>query len=302
MEYFILNGHSLPIQKDIEDRCLKQFFELYKTAMNHNFKQILIPNYMDPHWYEIQISQGRTIRHWINEQPRDYRTRIKSLIQSIECPLNVGEIRGPRISDFYYNGKSVPLLGAAYLLKQLAFSFNSDKIWNDLFFSLDCEELDSDIGVSNATTIEHWDIHFNQILEERKKLALTSDDIEKWIAGEFPHIIFTDNASRLLKRERSPVFLREFWEACEKLNEAIEKANVPISYYYIISETNLDISDESVTVKQNKKLSRHRKMIYDGESHYFWHHIKNFTGWKRVHFTIADNKIVIGYLGKHLPT
>ena len=42
MEYFILNEHSLPIARDIEDRCLNQFFDVYKEAMNRNFKQILI--------------------------------------------------------------------------------------------------------------------------------------------------------------------------------------------------------------------------------------------------------------------
>jgi hypothetical protein len=44
MEYFILNVHSLPIARDIEDKCLKQFFDIYKEAIKSNFKQILIPN------------------------------------------------------------------------------------------------------------------------------------------------------------------------------------------------------------------------------------------------------------------
>jgi len=41
--------------------------------------------------------------------------------------------------------------------------------------------------------------------------------------------------------------------------------------------------------------------MYDGKRRFFAHHIKNFSGAKRVHFIIDDGKIVIGYLGKHLP-
>lgn len=304
MEYFILNEHSLPIAREIEDRCLNQFFDVYKKAMNRNFKQILISNIVDPNWYEIPTSEGRTIRSWINEQSRDYATRIKSLIQSIERPkLRMENIQGPDVSEFYYNGNPVKLLGAAYLLEQLAFSFGSGEIWDEPFFSLECEELVSnDVKVSNVTTREHWDMHFGQILEERREQALSSDDIEKWLNGEFPYIIFTNDASKQIKNEHSQEFLRGIWDACKELNEMFEKMGDQVSYHHVISETNLDITDESSTVKNNRKLKRYRMKMYNGERHFFGHHIKNFSGAKRVHFIIDDGKIVIGYLGKHLPT
>ncbi|HJH30245.1 MAG TPA: hypothetical protein C5S51_11280 [Methanosarcinaceae archaeon] len=303
MEYFILNEHSLPIARDIEDRCLNQFFDVYKEAMNRDFKQILISNNVDPNWYEIPTFEGRTIRSWINEQSRDYATRVKSLIQSIERPeLRMEDIQGPDVSKFYYNGNSVKLLGAAYLLKQLAFSFGSDEMWNEPFFLLECEELVSnDIKVSNVTTREHWDIYFGEILEERRKQALSSDDIEKRLKGEFPNIIFTNDASKQIKNEHSPVFLGEIWYACKKLNEVVERVGDQVSYHHVISETDLEITDESSTVKNNRKLERYRMKMYDGKRRFFAHHIKNFSGAKRVHFIIDDGKIVIGYLGKHLP-
>lgn len=303
MEYFILNEHSLPIARNIEDRCLNQFFDVYKEAMNRNFKQILIPILLDPHWYEIPTSEGRTIRSWINEQSRDYATRLKSLIQSIERPeLRMEDIQGPDVSEFYYNSNSVKLLGAAYLLKQLAFSFGSDEIWNESLFLLECEELmDNDIKVSNVTTMEHWDMHFKQILDERREQALSSADIENWLNGEFRNIIFTNGASKQLKDECSQVFSREIWDACKELNEVFERMGDQVSYHHVISETDLDITDESSTVKNNRKLKRYRMKMYNGKRHFFGHHIKNFTGTKRVHFIIKDNKIVIGYLGKHLP-
>lgn len=303
MEYFILNEHSLHITRNIEDRCLKQFFDVYKEAMNRNFKQILIPNFLDPHWYEIPTSEGRTIRSWINEQSRDYATRLKSLIQSIERPeLRMEDIQGPDVSKFYYNGDSVPFLGAAYILEQLTFSFGSDEIWNEPFFSLECEKLkDYDIKVCNVTTIKHWYMYFEQILEERREQALSSDDIEKWLNGEFPNIIFTSDASKQIKKEHSPVFLREIWDACKKLNKVVERVGDQVSYHHVISETDLQITDESSTVRNNGGLNRYRMKMYNGKRHFFGHHIKKFSGTKRVHFIIDDGKIVIGYLGKHLP-
>ena len=306
MEYFILNGHSLPIARDIEDRCLKQFFDVYKEAINRNFKQILLPKYLDPHWYEIPISEGRTIRIWINEQLREYATRVKSLISSIQCielgKEDIGLDKSSRFSEFYYNNNSVPLLGAAYSLEQLAFSFDSDKIWDEPFFLLEYKELvDTDVKVSNITTREHWNLHFKQILDERRKHALSSTDFENRLNGEFPNIIFTNDASKQLKNEHSPIFLREIWDACQKLNEVIERVEDKASYHDIIHKANLEITDESDTVKKNMKLRRHRMFRYNEDRPFFGHHIKNFSGSKRVHFIIDNNKIVIGYLGKHLP-
>ncbi len=302
MDYFILNKHSLPITRNIEDRCLKQFFDVYDAAKKFNFKQILIPNDLDPHWYHIEISKGRTILTWVNEQPRDYARKVKSLIQSLELrEFTSKDIKGPHVSKFYYNDISVPFIGATYLLEQLAFSFNSDEIWNKPYFSLICDELDKDdIIVGNVATKEHWHLHLAHILEERKIEAICSDDIEMCIKKHFPHIIFINSASKELKKEHSNIFLREIWDACKELNEAIEKSNGQVSYQYVIDNTNLDISDESSSVKSNNKFSRERMKTYNGKRHFFGYHIKNFSGYKRVHFIIDNDYIVIGYLGKHL--
>ena len=307
MEYFILNEHSLPIAREIEDRCLNQFFDVYKEAMNRNFKQILISGKVGPNWYEIPTSEGRTIRSWISEQSSDYSTRIKSLISSIECPefckQDIEQNKNIRFSEFNYNGDSVPFLGAACLLEQLAFSFGSDEIWNEPFFSLECEKsMDNDIKVCNVTTREHWDMHFKQISDERRTQALSSDDFEKWLNGEFCNIIFTNDASKQLKDKCSQVFLRKIWDACKELNEVVERVGDQVSYYHVMSETDLDITNESFSVMNDGKLNRYRMKMYDGKRRFFGYHIKNFSGSKRVHFIIYGGKIVIGYLGKHLPT
>jgi hypothetical protein len=183
----------------------------------------------------------------------------------------------------------------------LAFSFNSDEIWDEPFFSLRCDEFEGNhLKVNNVTTREHWNVHFEQISDERKGQALNSDDIEKWIDGEFPHVIFTSGASKQLKSEDSQLFLSEIWDACKELNEVIERACSVVSYQYVIRKTNLEITDESSTVKNSSKLNRYRSFTYNGGPCFFYYHIKNFSGKKRVHFIIDDNKIVIGYLGKHL--
>ena len=309
MEYFVLNEDSLSLTKEIEDRCLKQFFDIYKEAIKSNFKQILIFQSGNNNWYNISIYDDRTIYTWINSQPPDYSMRIKSLISSMQFVELNDEVfeqnKDINFYDFYYNELSVPYLGATYSLKQLALSFSSNEIWDKPFFLLTHKKLEnSDINVSNVTTKEHWNLHFMQILDERRDQALNSQDFETRLDKEFSNIIIIDSVLKKLKNEQSKLFLREIWDAFQELNEIIEKAECRISYAYIINKTHLTISDESPSVKQNKKYSRHRMKIYNDKREFFGHHIKNFTGPKRVHFIIDNqkNKIVIGYIGNHLPT
>jgi len=60
--------------------------------------------------------------------------------------------------------------------------------------------------------------------------------------------------------------------------------------------------DSSDSVKQNPKINRH--YVYklpDGNDEFFYHHVDLIRS-ERIHYLQKDNKIFIGYIGKHLPT
>lgn len=310
MEYFILNEHSLPIGRTNETECLTAFFDVYKKAAKQNFKHIRISQNMDSHWYEIPISESRTIRNWISRQEKDYSTRLKNLISSTCTPVftkeDIEAKNRASLSDFYYETTQVPILGATYLLKQLSFSFNSNNNWNKSFFKLIHQELigdeivEKEVGVNNVTNENHWDEHFNSILEERSNCILNGRDKALYITKEMPFILFTKDACKQLEKEKSSTFLSEIWGDLLCLNKICENSE-NISLQHLKDQSGINMSDESDTVKNNPKLKRYRMKMYNGVRYFFGYHLKNFQGNKRVHFIIEDGKIIIGYLGEHLP-
>ncbi|BDS09696.1 hypothetical protein [Aureispira anguillae] len=318
MEYFILNDHSLPFEQEENiDQALKLFFDIYKKATKVNFKTIRITNSLDSGWYSIPIGCNTYIRTWIEQQDQEYKGRIKALIASTQSPiLSIEEIEVERaqLSDFFYQQISVPSLGACYLLNQLALSFYSNPKWDSPSFLIDHHELkngDSEIehslkNVNNVTTVAHWEHHYSLIEQVKIQNLQQSKTFLNDFETLFEHIqLVTTVKKKLIKGEFSPVFHQRIWDSITSLNDYIIDCldkNIPPNYTDLIDFTQLNISDESDSVKNNDKLSRHRLFRYNGESYFFGYHIKNFPSSQRMHFLILENKIVIGYVGKHLPT
>lgn len=63
-----------------------------------------------------------------------------------------------------------------------------------------------------------------------------------------------------------------------------------------------NISSEGKSVSQNPKLRKLREFQIGDKKEYFQKHIKNLSNGYRIHFFEKNNKIYIGYIGKHLPT
>jgi len=235
MEYFILNEHSLPIN-DVSkiDSCLVQFFEVYKIATKRNFKHIRVSNNIDSAWYEISIGNHKTLRDWISEQSSDYSSRLKSLISSTQCPIydqsQIEEEFRSELSEFRYEGQSVPNLGAVYLLKQLSFSFNSSNIWNYNTFQIIHEELtkheeivENQINIRNVTTTNHWENHYNLIEQLQIKAVSHSKEIIENLNIHFPNIGFTNSAVKQLNNNNfTSTLFSEIWVALKNLNLIIE--------------------------------------------------------------------------------
>jgi len=320
MEYFILNDYSLPFDKEENiDAALRLFFDVYRASSTVNFKTIRISNNLDSGWFSIPIYNNYYIRNWINQfnENDDYRRRIKSLITSTQSPIfSVEKIEAERaiLSDFVYKGKAVPSLGACHLLNQLAFSFNSNTKWNADSFQIEHQELKDEscaieqslVTVNNVTTFTHWEEHYSVIKQQKIQNLQESKTFLDDFEHIFEHVKLLPNVKRSLERgEFPPVFHQRIWEAITSLNayviDSLEK-EIALSYTHAISFTQLDISDESTTTKNNPKLKNHRVFRYKRERHFFRYHIKNFPSSQRMHFLILENEIIIGYIGKHLPT
>jgi hypothetical protein len=314
MEYFILNEHSLPIKEITKiDSCLIQFFKIYKLATKNNFKQLRVSSEIDSSWYEILIGEHKTLRQWIKEQSTDYSSSLKSLISATQCPIfdqaQIEEESRSKLSEFNYERLSVPNLGAAFLLDQLSFSFNSSEIWNHPVFLISHQELTEQhsiiekiVEVKNVTNHDHWTEQYAIIEQLQIQSISKSKEIIENLNVHFPNIVFTGSSVGQLKNNLfTATFFNEIWFALKNLNDTIKDHENCSNCETIKARSSLDISDESDTVKQKPKLKRHRMFMYKDEQYFFGYHVKNFRNNQRIHFIVAENKIIIGYIGKHLP-
>jgi|SRR5690554_148643 len=317
MEYFVLNEHSFNLDGDASfvNGCLVTMFDVYREAVNRDFRQIRVTENIDSNWYEMDLGNQFTIRNWIeNQTEKDYKTRLKSLISSTTTPIfriNDLDVKNKySFSEFTYEGADVPVLGATFLLNQLSLSINSNQIWCSSTFSLHCLELleeefcESTVEVKNVTTLDHWLEHYEAIKNYRTSLAKNKDE-RKILIDRFEDIIFTPQAYKQVMNSDHEFFV-DIWTNLQSVEDVINKVKQEkgsLNYQKLIEDcSSLRISDESDSVKQSPKLSNHRKFMHDGVRHFFGHHIKKFNGAKRLHFIVLDNKVVVGYAGKHLPT
>jgi hypothetical protein len=63
--------------------------------------------------------------------------------------------------------------------------------------------------------------------------------------------------------------------------------------------TDFNHSPESQTVSKNLQLKKHRMFTIDGKKKFFTKHIKSLPDNNRMYFFEKENKIYIGYIGKH---
>ncbi len=99
-----------------------------------------------------------------------------------------------------------------------------------------------------------------------------------------------------------------FLSLLKKIEDVLGKLNCIIqiaeSESYIIENSGLNISGESQTTKNNRKLIKHRNFkLPNGNFETFDLHVKNFPGGQRLYFLpdFKSKKVYIGYFGKHLP-
>jgi len=317
MEYFVLNEHSFNLEGDSSyaNSCLVTLFDVYREAVSKDFRQIRVTENVDSNWYEIDMGNQYTVRNWIdNQTEKDYKIRLKSLISSTTTPVfRVDDFEKKNkhtFSEFKYKGIDVPVLGATFLLNQLSLSINSNQIWCSSSFSLNCLELNEDgfcesnAYVKNVTTLDHWNENFELISDYRTSLAKNKEEREVLI-GRLSEVLFTQKALKDILTANHEFFI-EIFTNLQTINDVIKIANkehAELSYQRLKEDClELNISDESDSVKNNPNFSKHRSFMFEGERYFFGHHIKKFKGSKRVHFIISNNKVVIGYAGKHLPT
>lgn len=317
MDYLILNEESLPFASQTDcDNNLPHFLKIVAAAFDNRIGAVRVSSLYDMGWYEVQLTENYYMRNWLEKQDRTCHIRVKSLIDKTCCPQipenDHVSLEQFELSDFILpeTNNPMPSLGAAVILDKIAVSFKSAVFWEQAEINLVQIQLQENEEITerpciakSCSTIEHWELHFKGIEEQRKLNCRKGQDFWDKRKIEFPNLIFCEQSRKnFYNLSISNAVFDSLWKNLKLLSDNIESCS---SDTQLKKLTSLDFSDESSSVKNNPKLSRYRIFtLPDSSRKFFGLHIKNFPGAFRLHFLpdYQNNCVYIGYFGKHLPT
>lgn len=301
VDYSILNTKSLPFSS-------KENF--YRELQN--FSMIL--NYLrDKGYYKsirsmvdiksLDIVEGINLHKLLGEiRDRDMRTRIISLLTNkiipFEYPISTTE-EELGLLEYRYLDERVDEIGYADIFQTLLISFNSDEKWNKDRLNLKkiiLEETgnftEQEVEIYNASKVEHLENN-SEIFEK-----IDNDKIENLVKN------FKETYKTIFKKlEFSVGIIKDI----EYLDKRVLRDAIAILYQLEIEKkklTDFKCSGESESVMNNPELREERKFrMENGEEYYMFQHIKNLPAGNRIYFyKKSEEKIYIGYIGRHLKT
>jgi hypothetical protein len=308
----ILNGLSLKNPVNDEQIARELMSTLIKTislAVNLGIRTLRTENKI----YDIIIAPDYPLSKWLNDNQVDIEQRDFLLTLETQTPL-LKEITDTVIrdkvdlSDFKYQGEAARDLGISYLLDNLAISFNSDTKWNSSQLKLELTTIDenddlteSTIKVNHASFKIHIEEHKNWI-EQRIRLTI-NDGKELWYRKEelFPDLEFCESVRKQLEDIRTgQLELQYVVKALFELQNCSKNWN---NGTFSTQGYSIETSGESEPTLNQYSQQRTFRCL-DGEDRLFEQHVKlRVCNW-RIHF-LPENPskaIVVGYIGRHLPT
>ncbi|MBS9388207.1 MAG: hypothetical protein HEQ33_04605 [Dolichospermum sp. WA123] len=256
----------------------------------------------------LQLAPNYLLVQWRNDQDVDIDARrlIRSLQDKNDPPLP--DIADPEI-QVTYQGQNTIGIYYAYVNNSLSISLQSEPQWDTSILEVEVTRINEDEEdpliitndiVKHASCITHGREHTDW-LEEGFKINIENGN-EIWNRKEelFPNLEFCDNVSKQLKNiqyrqlELAPVYktLIELQKCCQNWK----------SGGFSVTGYPLDESGESEPTL-NKYGQERLFTCPDNEERLFERHIKlRFCNWRIHFFPLKPGKVIIGYVGRHLPT
>jgi len=288
-----LNELSLPLN-DISS--FEPFFSILNTLKERGLTQMR----MEKPFKELEIFPNTSFEQFLGQiKDRDKKIRLQKFlsdsIKIIQSPLiydeEIDEL-GERIEpQYHFEGQStLGGLACADIWGTLALSFLSDTKWD--ISSINLQRNGTSIDVKHIATISHIAAHkdFFDNLEQCLRLEVNPSNF--WTKKEVlftNRIIFCDDVEKQIKNIDTTIFSQAL-----SILRAIENG--------VKSLSDFTTSRESKSVEEDSELKKMREFVIDDKKEYFQKHIKNLSNGYRIHYFEKNNKIYIGYIGKHLPT
>lgn len=264
-----------------------------------------------------ELAPDYPVARWRNDTNVDIEMRrfFKALVT--KSPF-LNDITNPNIldsvdlSDCFCGEDRAIGLGVAFWLEALAVSFRSEPRWFDSYVQLRISQIDDNEEIADtfekiphASSSDHIREHLVWIGERLRKSDQTEvrEGIDIWQhkADWFPSLYFCENVREqmqtlaygnwmlmpLMKR------LRELEDFCKSWHDG------PFDHNKILSKA----TPESAVTLKIYGFQR-TFLCHDGETRMFSWHIRLTPGAWRLYFypLPEERKLIIGYIGPHLPT
>ncbi|MDM8568110.1 hypothetical protein QUF50_01070 [Thiotrichales bacterium HSG1] len=302
VNFSVFNEKSLPFTSDIDiEKKFIDFFKLLEQLNSKHLKKVR----MDKDFKSYPILKDVSLQQFFGKlRNNEFKDRLREFINNgiikIESPIikiDENEEKNKFLeNEYFYKEKSTKGgLACCDIWDTLAISFNSDGQWNREKIILQKQTVFDEekiINIRHSSKIEHLNTHqdFFQELEKYKKLGITQDNLWERKKKLFPKkIIFCEEVEEQIKSLNTIIF-----------QQAITILRNVESGQKLITDYNYTPEGESV--RNSGKLKKLRYFTINGEKVYFDNHIKSLPNGNRIYFLEKDDKVYIGYIGKHLKT
>jgi len=300
VNFSVFNELSLPLQNLNE---FENFFKVLESLKGYGLNKIRTDREFTQY---SKILVNKTFQEVIGQTiDRDKKRRLLSFINStiitIESPLikyEESEAENKILENeyFYQKNSTVGGLACCDVWDTIVISFNSNEEWNTKNITLQKQNILNDreinINIRHSSQIEHLKYHedFFDDLEKEKRLDITQNNFWNRREEFFPNkIVFSKEIEKQIENIDKIIF-----EQAMSILRDVESNKKLITDY--------NHSGESKSVKDDEKLKKLRYFTVEDEKIFFGNHIKSLPDANRIYFLEKNNKVFIGYIGKHLPT
>lgn len=301
VDYSILNTKSLPfLSKEDFYRELQNFSMILNYLRDKGY-YTSIRSIVDIK--SLDIVKGINLQKLLGEiRDRDMKRRVTSLFTNqiipFEYPISItGEELG--LLEYRYLDERVDEIGYADIFQTLLISFNSSEKWDKdrlnlkkIILEESGDYTEREVEIYNTSRVEHLESNL-EIFEK-----IDNEKIESLVKN------FKETYRVIFKKLEFGI---DVIKNIEYLDKRVLRDAIAILYQLEIGKkelTDFKCSGESESVLNNPELKERRKFkMENGEEYYMFQHIKNLPNGNRIYFhKKSDEKIYIGYIGKHLKT
>lgn len=301
VDYSILNTKSLPfLSKEDFYRELQNFSMILNYLRDKGY-YTSIRSIVDIK--SLDIVKGINLQKLLGEiRDRDMKRRVTSLFTNqiipFEYPISTtGEELG--LLEYRYLDERVDEIGYADIFQTLLISFNSSEKWDKdrlnlkkIILEESGDYTEREVEIYNTSRVEHLESNL-EIFEK-----IDNEKIESLVKN------FKETYRIIFKKLEFGI---DVIKNIEYLDKRVLRDAIAILYQLEIGKkelTDFKCSGESESVLNNPELKERRKFkMENGEEYYMFQHIKNLPNGNRIYFhKKSDEKIYIGYIGKHLKT